>query len=208
MTHPGGRPEERRAAILQAAKRVFAQNGFHAAKMGDVARQAGTSYGSVYWYFRSKEELFHGLMEDQEQALRQHIEQAMASTPKGARQGEERFRRSVQATFEFFETDRDTAKLLFRDPLGLGDRFDRHLAGIYEGFITDLEKSIAGAQQAGHLVDAPPRMIAFSVAAMVSGLALRRLVTDDGMSAEVVAGFVVGMLLDGLKPRRDRRRDK
>ena len=192
--------ERRRAEILGAAKKVFAANGFHATKMGDVARAAGISYGSVYWYFRSKDELFHALMDDQERALRDHIDTTVGSGD-GRRDGEARFRRSVQATFEFFESDRDTVKLLFRDPLLIGDRFDRHLAGIYEGFIADIEKSISDAQRAGHVIDAPPRMIAFSVATLVSGLALRRLVTDDGLSAGVVADFVVTMLLDGLRPR-------
>lgn len=39
------------------------------------------------------------------------------------------------------------------------------------------------------------------VAALISQLALRRLSTDDGLSAEVVADFVVTLLLDGLRPR-------
>jgi hypothetical protein len=92
-------------------------------------------------------------------------------------------------------------KLLFRDSLVLGDRFDRHLAGIYEGFIADIEKEIAAAQAAGHVIDAPPRMIAYSVAALIGQLALRRLATDDDVTAAEVADFVVTLLLDGLRPR-------
>ena len=95
----------------------------------------------------------------------------------------------MRATFEFFESDRDVVKLLFRDSLVLGDRFDRHLAGIYEGFITDIEKTIAAAQAAGYVIDAPPRMIAFSVAALVGQLALRRLATDDGVAGRGRGGL-------------------
>jgi hypothetical protein len=85
----------------------------------------------------------------------------------------------------------------------LGERFDRHLAGIYEGFIGDIEQTIEAAQSAGHVVTAPARMIAFSVAALISQLAVRRLTTDDGVPAAVVADFVVTLLLDGLRPRKD-----
>lgn len=196
--------QQRRADILAAAKKAFAAKGYHATKISDVAVKAGISYGSVYWYFESKDELFHALMDDQERALRAHIERAVGSIVLGGnRDGEELFRRSVQATFEFFEADRDTVKLLFRDSLVLGDRFDRHLAGIYEGFINDIEKAIASAQAVGHVIDAPPRMVAFSVAALIGQVALRRLSTDDGVPAEVVADFIVTLLLDGLRPRKE-----
>ena len=190
---------QRRDEILAAAKAVFADRGFHATTIADVARAAGISYGSIYWYFESKDALFHALMDHQEQALRAAIEGTVGAMT--AVDSVELFRSSVRATFEFFEADRDVVKLLFRDSLVLGDRFDRHLAGIYEGFIADIEKTIAAAQAVGHVVEAPPRMIAFTVAALISQLALRRLSTDDGLPAHVVADFVVTLLLDGLRPR-------
>lgn len=196
--------EQRRNEILAAAKAEFAANGFHSTTIGDIAKTAGISYGSVYWYFKSKEELFHALMDDQERALRQHIDASVGSVVvDGNLDGEELFRRSVRATFEFFDADRDTVKLLFRDSLILGDKFDRHLSAIYEGFIADIEKSIATAQSAGAVIDAPPRIIAFSVAAMIGQLALRRLSTDDGLSAEQLADFVVSLLLNGLRSRSE-----
>ena len=195
--------ERRREVILTAAKRVFAKKGFHATTMGDVAKAARISYGSVYWYFDSKDALFHALMDHQELALREHIDGALAGV--GGTDGEAVFRTSVRATFEFFEQDRDVVKLLFRDAVVLGERFDRHLAGIYEGFIGDIEETIAVAQSAGRVVEAPARMIAFSVAALISQLAVRRLTTDDGVPASVVADFVVTLLLDGLRPRKEKR---
>lgn len=192
--------EQRREEILAAAKTTFAAKGFHATTIGDVAKAAGVSYGSIYWYFDSKDALFHALMDDQERALRDHIDRT-AGTLGTTITGEGLFRASVRATIEFFEADRDVARLLFQDSLVLGDRFDRHLAGIFEGFIADIEAFIEAAQGAGYVIEAPPRLVAFSVAALVSQLALRRLTTDDGLSAEVVADFVVTLLLDGLRPR-------
>ena len=190
--------ERRREDILAAAKSVFAGKGFHAATMADVAKAANTSYGTIYWYFESKDALFHALMDSEEQALRRHIDDTVASS-SGEVDAETVFRTSVRATFEFFEADRDVVKLLFLDALVLGDRFDRHLAGIYEGFISDIEETIETAQRAGHVIEAPPRMVAFAVAALISQLALRRLTTDDGLPAAVVADFVVTLLLDGLR---------
>lgn len=74
-----------------------------------------------------------------------------------------------------------------------------------EGFIANIEKSISDAQRMGQVIDASARLIAFSVAALISGLALRRRATDDELPAAVVAEFVVTMLLNGLRPRTEER---
>ncbi|HET9874760.1 MAG TPA: helix-turn-helix domain-containing protein, partial [Mycobacterium sp.] len=94
---------ERRDEILAAAKIVFARNGFHATTIADIARQAGLAYGLIYWYFNSKDELFHALMAVEEQALRAHIGTTLGRLDSD---GEAAFRTAVQATFEFFEADR------------------------------------------------------------------------------------------------------
>lgn len=58
--------EERRArrdAILHAALDAFYLRGFGAARMDDIAREAGVAKGALYLHFQSKEELFEGLIE-------------------------------------------------------------------------------------------------------------------------------------------------
>ncbi|HEY7051337.1 MAG TPA: TetR family transcriptional regulator [Mycobacterium sp.] len=193
----------RRDEIMAAAKTVFARKGFHATTIADVAKQAGLAYGSIYWYFDSKDSLFHALMAVEEQALRSHIASALAALDQNADR-ETAFRTAVRATFEFFEADKATVKLLFRDAYALGDRFEKHLGGIYERFIDEIETFIVLAQERGDVVSAPPRMVAFTLAALIGQLAHRRMSTDDGVSADVVADFVVSLALDGLRPRRRR----
>ncbi|HWF28614.1 MAG TPA: TetR/AcrR family transcriptional regulator [Mycobacterium sp.] len=190
---------QRRDEIMAAAKEVFARKGFHDTTIADIAKQAGLAYGSIYWYFDSKDELFHALMEVEEGALRSHVSAAV-----GARRdsdGEAPFRTAVRAALEFFEADKATVKLLLRDAYALGDRFEKHLGGIYERFIDDIETFIVAAQQRGQVISAPPRMVAYTLAALVAQLAHRRLSTDDDVTAAQVADFVVALVLDGLRPR-------
>lgn len=189
---------QRRDEIMVGAKQVFARTGFHATTIADIAKEAGLSYGSVYWYFDSKDALFHALMEAEERALREHLTGAITSEDITV---DDLFRTAVQSTFEFFEADRATVKLLFRDALAFGDRFEKHLGGIYERFIDDIEAVISVAREQGKIVDVPPRMLAFTLAALVGQLAHRRLTTDDGVPAAKVADFVVTLVLDGLRPR-------
>lgn len=192
----------RRESLLAAAKKVFAQKGFHATTMGDVAKAGRSSYGTVYWYFPSKDALFHELMDNEKESLRHHIVSSVTAVAESeALDLTSVLGAAIRATFEFFEADKATVKLLFRDSYAMGDRFEKHLFSIYEGFIADLADLITEAQRRGEIVDASPRIIAFSIAALVGQLAYRRLTTDDGLDAGVIADFVVNMVLDGLRPR-------
>jgi TetR/AcrR family fatty acid metabolism transcriptional regulator len=49
--------EEKRRIILDAAVRVFARDGYHTSRVGDIAEEAGVAHGLLYHYFSSKEEV-------------------------------------------------------------------------------------------------------------------------------------------------------
>jgi AcrR family transcriptional regulator len=55
----------KRAQIIDGARRVFLAQGFDAASMGAIAREAGVSKGTLYVYFKSKEELFETIVEEE-----------------------------------------------------------------------------------------------------------------------------------------------
>src|SRR5689334_22444771 len=50
-------------AILEAAERVFGRDGYQAAKMADIAREAGVAAGTLYNYFESKAQIFESLVQ-------------------------------------------------------------------------------------------------------------------------------------------------
>ncbi len=54
--------QARKEQILEAARRLFAAQGFHTTRMSDIARAVGVSQGTLYHYFRSKDELFMALL--------------------------------------------------------------------------------------------------------------------------------------------------
>jgi len=58
------RAEERPGEICAAALEVFAEKGFAAAKLDEIARRAGVSKGTLYLYFKDKEQLFRAVVRD------------------------------------------------------------------------------------------------------------------------------------------------
>ncbi len=56
--------EQKRSNILNAAATVFSKDGYHQAKVEDIARTAGIGKGTIYLYFENKRHLFHCMMKE------------------------------------------------------------------------------------------------------------------------------------------------
>lgn len=80
------RKDAKRAALMQAAVRVFAEKGYHAATIRDIVAAADVAIGTFYFYFPDKETLFVYLYEETADFLLQAIQQAIASRATLTRQ--------------------------------------------------------------------------------------------------------------------------
>ena len=67
--HAAGQDPAKREQILEGAHRVFSRMGFDAASMNDITQEANVSKGTIYVYFRNKEELFEALVDRERAAL-------------------------------------------------------------------------------------------------------------------------------------------
>ncbi len=72
----------KRERILDAAERVFAERGFFAAKVADVAREAGVADGTIYLYFKSKDDLLVSLFEARMEIVNRVLAAAVASATR------------------------------------------------------------------------------------------------------------------------------
>lgn len=96
---------DKREAILRAAIRVFANNGYFNSKVADIAREAGVADGTVYLYFKSKEEILHSIFD-------RKMEEAIAEGRKqidGVSDPREKLRRIANLHLERLGADRDLA---------------------------------------------------------------------------------------------------
>jgi TetR/AcrR family fatty acid metabolism transcriptional regulator len=96
---------DKRDAILKAATRVFAQRGFFNAQVADVAKAAGVAAGTVYLYFRSKDDLLVSLFE---RTMRDAIAEGRAALA-GISCPRERLARIARLHLERLGRDRDLA---------------------------------------------------------------------------------------------------
>jgi TetR/AcrR family fatty acid metabolism transcriptional regulator len=100
---------EKRALILTAAQEVFAERGFHSAKVEAIAERAGVAKGTVYLYFSSKKDILTGLIEDRIGRLIALIKQET-----GRNHGSlEAIRNIIFAHFDFYDHHKDFITLLY-----------------------------------------------------------------------------------------------
>lgn len=112
------RGAERRARITEAAIEVFADRGFHGARIADVARRAGVADGTIYLYFKNKEELLLSVFEEKMQLLLDGVRAEL----DGVLDPEDRIRTFAAWHFRQVHENRAAARVL-QIELRLSSRF-------------------------------------------------------------------------------------
>src|SRR5438034_5828703 len=113
------RGPERKAQLLEVARKVFGAKGFHGVSMEDVAREAGVTKPILYDHFASKEALYLALLDADALALEERIRKALLAQT-GNR---ERIRASFQAYFDFVDEHAEGFRLLMQETVGANDVF-------------------------------------------------------------------------------------
>jgi TetR/AcrR family transcriptional regulator, fatty acid metabolism regulator protein len=136
---------DKREAILRAAIKVFAGKGYFNSKVADIAKEAGIADGTVYLYFKSKDEILHSFFD---RAMEDFIaegkkELAELATP------EEKLRRIAQLHLERLGADRDLA-IVFQVELRGSTKFMQEFsaAGFAE-YLLIIQQTIEDGQKKG-----------------------------------------------------------
>lgn len=105
-----------REEILSAAEKVFAAKGFFLTTMSDIAREAEFGTGTLYKYFRSKEELYFTLIDEKAEEINRLVKEELSQGNPAV----ERIKKALELQFEFFERNRD----FFRIYISERNRFE------------------------------------------------------------------------------------
>jgi AcrR family transcriptional regulator len=131
--------EERRAAILDAALAVFADRGYHASSIDDIARGGGISKALIYEHFASKQDLYAELLEQHAGELFAALAEAISEAGRSA---SARLAVGFEAFYGFVEEHRVAWRMLFReatDPEAVAvlDRITAEVTAFVAGVIAE-----------------------------------------------------------------------
>jgi len=207
------RSEARQRQILECAKRVFAERGFHAANVSHICQAAGIGRGTLYQYFANKRAVLTAILAETLDRVRALMErQAIGldvAPEKVTRSAAIEFSaRQLREVLEVVFSDDATLRILLREAVGLDVGIEDMLGQIDEALIAIVERSLVEARDAGFVRDLDPRMVATMVVGGVEKLALAALRGDepvdlDRLAREATRLHAIGTLSDRLKPERD-----
>ncbi|HEX3392235.1 MAG TPA: TetR/AcrR family transcriptional regulator [Solirubrobacteraceae bacterium] len=129
-TRAKGVPDRRRA-ILDAAVKVFARQGFHACRVSDIADEAGVAYGLLYHYFPSKEDVLSTVFLERWGLMLQMIRE-VDRQPQPAR---EKLAAIASFIVDSYRHDPDLMKVIIVEVTRAANSFGQtHLAQIREAY--------------------------------------------------------------------------
>jgi AcrR family transcriptional regulator len=124
------RSQQRHQRILDAAVRVFSSKGYHGTLVDEIAAEAETSKGGVYFHFPNKQAIFLALLDRLANMLRERVEDAIKNEPDPI----ERAETALRVVLETFGGHRRLARLFMVEALGAGPEFNERMIEIRASF--------------------------------------------------------------------------
>jgi AcrR family transcriptional regulator len=189
----------RREEILAAAARIFAQKGFEATTLDEIAEKAEFGKGTLYLYFESKEHLFFSILDEGVQAFHQFVEQKLNEIVDPI----QKLQRYIQASFEFVQGHEDFLKLyLFEmfQPNVLEPRYREKLKRTFRDKLRVLEEILKPVIDINS-VDFDPHQTALALKWLIQGQYYFAL-TSSNHDYPRASDFVTRLFFDGIGGKR------
>jgi AcrR family transcriptional regulator len=179
-----------RAAILDAARRVFSEVGYGAATVRDIVRETDLATGTFYNYFPDKESVLHALLDEAAEEIRSRVREARKTSTTLQEFVEGGFR----AYYGYLVEDPQTFELLRRNAGTVRSLFDEPTVG---AGVAELREDLAAGIRSGLI---PDHDVEYMAAAMVgSGFEVAvRMLERDPPDVDGAVAFVTGIFLAGL----------
>ena len=196
---------DKRDRILAAATLVFARHGFFGAQVADIAREAGVAAGTVYLYFRSKDDLLVSIFEKTMASAIEEGRQALALVTDP----ETRLRRIARLHLARLGADRDLA-VVFQVELRQTTKFmARFSATGLRGYLGIIRDVVTEGQKLGVFRPQPnPTLVAKMLFGALDEMATNWVLSERKYNLASDADAVVDLFVRGLAaaaPRKARR---
>ena len=163
------RGTDKRERILRAAIKVFARKGFYATRVSEIAKAAGVADGTIYLYFKNKDDVLVSIFEDRITkliaVLRAEVEKAGAF--------EDKLRRVVELQLGLLEGQRDLAEVVTVNLRQSSRLLKQYAQPLFTEYLEIIAGVIAEGQRDGLVRDdVSPRVVARALWGALDGVAL------------------------------------
>jgi AcrR family transcriptional regulator len=185
------RGKERRAQLLESAARMFAENGYHPTSVSDIVAACGVGKGVFYWYFDSKEKLFHEILRDANHSLRRRQQAAIGAEVDPLR----RIDLGMHASMHWYVDHRHIFNLF--QFAATESEFGETLRESQENSLNDAMRHVKEAMNMGLIEEGDPLVLTHALIGVTNTLA-RRFLFDRNDDPDEVARNAVKFLFHGF----------
>src|SRR5437899_8519306 len=175
------RAPERRAQLLEVARRMFGTAGYHSVSMDTVAREAGVTKPILYDHFPSKRELYLALLDADLTILHDRVRTAL-DAPTGNR---ERIRSSFRAYFDFVDEHAEGFRLLMQETVGAEEDFRERVEHTRDQILAEVADLIV-KESKGNLDREHAEIVALALIGRVETVAQREPGSTKGRRQEAI----------------------
>ena len=136
---------DRQRRILEAALAVFTKRGYRETSVDEIADEASTSKGGLYFHFPGKQALFRALLDVSAARLLEKVDSAIAAESDPVARADA----ALLTVLRAFSGHRALARLFMIEALGAGPEFQERLLQIHEEFIALIQHHLQAAVTAG-----------------------------------------------------------
>jgi len=192
--------EFRVQSIQDAAMRVIARKGMAAATMQEIAEEAGVAKGTIYLYFRDRDELVDKTFETAMTHLIEKVESAVS--PEASI--EEKIKASISAKFGFFRENREFFRLYMslRMPEGKSPQRRNKCEPQYRAAVARFAATLSDAMDRGEIRRLDPYRLALFIIEGSNAIVVERLMEETSHPEESDVELVTQVILGGIRPQR------
>jgi TetR/AcrR family fatty acid metabolism transcriptional regulator len=193
------RAPDKRERILKAAIKVFAKNGFYATRVSELAKAAGVADGTIYLYFKNKDDVLITIFEE-------GIERLLTIL-RGVAESEEPFEHRIQRIIELqlglMEEQRDLAEVITVNLRQSSRLLKQYATPLFMQYIDVIAGVVRDGQEQGAFrKDLNPRIVARSLFGAIDAILLTwALGEGDPPALRKAATHCASLFLEGLRQR-------
>jgi TetR/AcrR family fatty acid metabolism transcriptional regulator len=191
---PRARRSDKRKRILQAAVRVFARRGYFAARVSEIARTADVADGTIYLYFRSKEDILVSLFDE---VMAEHLAQARDEVAAAAG-APAKLQAIARHHLRVLGENRQLA-VVFQVELRQSTKFmERFTASWLQDYFALVGEVIEQGQREGSLrPELPRKLVAKALFGMLDEMVTSWILSGKDYDLQRLAAPLVDLLLQG-----------
>ena len=194
--------DRRKEQIMSAALSVVVSKGYDQSRMDDIVEKSQLSKGAIYWYYKSKEEVYLSLVD----YWFVQYSSGVVDTLKQQESASDQLKALFDFFIEQFDKNPTTFKLLveFWRLAGLNPDFNAKLQQIYSDFLEYIIEIIKVGVANGEFKNVEPRITALSILINIEGINWFTLFDKSGVEAHEYIDTISNFILNGLKKKREK----